>query len=145
MVIVTFCNFICTYSILKLTLCQVYFTYCREIQQCGVIPCGNDGRDGRLIREIKRAAHCESLFWVSIRRGIPPIWLQGIPARQPAVGFVVHPPLQAFQAREQSQRFDMKDRIFLVCSGQVVVWDLRPEVMNVMEADVPAEPLQQCG
>lgn len=72
-----------------------------------------------------------------------PIQLQHVPACQPAVGFIVNPPFEAFQAGEDRQWLDVKYRILPVSLWQVVVGDLCAQVMDVMEADIPGEPLQQ--
>ena len=71
-----------------------------------------------------------------------PILLENIPACQSVVGFIVNPPFQAFETGEQGHWFDVKYGILPVSLCQVVIWDLRTQMMDMMEANIPAEPLQ---
>ncbi len=71
-----------------------------------------------------------------------PVLPQGIPAGKPVIGFIIDAPFQTLQTGAQGKRLDMKDGIFAVGLGQVVIGDLRSEVVNVMETNVPREPLQ---
>ena len=86
---------------------------------------------------------CLAAVHGSSRGGFLPVLFENLPACQPAVGFIVDAPSEAFQTGAQGQRLDMKYRILLIGPGQVVIGDLRTQVMDVVEADVPREPLQQ--
>lgn len=39
----------------------------------------------------------------------------------------------------------MKDRVFVITPGQVVVRDLRTQMVDVMETDISTEPLKDDG
>ncbi len=50
-----------------------------------------------------------------------------------------------FKLSRNRDRFDLKDRVFIVTFFQLVIGDLRAEVMDVMETDIACEPLQNFG
>src|SRR5262249_22247217 len=69
--------------------------------------------------------------------------LQSAEPHQPSGGFIPQPEAQGPEALEERQRPDVAEqRLGAVAALQVVVRDARTQVMDVVEADVPGEPLQ---
>ena len=59
-----------------------------------------------------------------------------------SVGFVPEPELNCFQAAQEIElRGDLKERVGMVASLKVVIWNHWVEVMDMMESNVSREPL----
>src|SRR6185503_6080110 len=68
---------------------------------------------------------------------------QATVADQLALAFVPQPQVHGLEAFPQRQRLDLlEQRVVLVAFLQVVIRDARRQVVDVVEADVAAEPLQ---
>ncbi len=68
---------------------------------------------------------------------------EGFVADHATVGLVVQAQLEAAQAGAQGEGGDVEDGVFAVAAGEQVVGDAGVEVVDVVEADVAAEPVQQ--
>ena len=56
---------------------------------------------------------------------------------------VPQPKLQRLQAHQESNRFYfLENGIFVIAFCQVVIWDSGIHMMDVVEPDIPGEPLQ---
>lgn len=67
-------------------------------------------------------------------------------ADEATVLFVPEPEVERFQASAQGQWFYVaKERVGIVASLQIVIRDAGTQVMDVVKADVPGEPLQDPG